>query len=345
MATLVETFTPSGTPEPELSLTSMTKSWKYKPTQIKFDPAKHLAIEEPAWKKSLSEFGYNEETDGISPIGATAAFRIFTEEAVMLMRNDLLSDEVQDNHVFSTSRAAYQVRGYAPSKSKFIHDAWHSPEVLDAVSRAAGIELVPLIDYEIGHTNIQLGAAGPDGVRDLSAVPSKPLPPTERLPPSIYDSRPVDDWHYDGVPFVAVHMLSDTSGMQGGETAVQGKDGRISVVPGPAMGKVVVMQGSCLKHAALRSLNCSERIAMVTSLRPKNPLVKDMSHLRNIWHCSDHKEMGYQWAEYRLKVLEDRIRAQREGLSRDWDLKSMSIFANSLMEYVENTFEVMCRES
>lgn len=332
-------FEPSVELSPQVSYGIPEKKWKYMPTKVEFDPETHLAIEEPEWKLRLSDFGYDNAKDGISEIAAVAPFRLFTDEAVRLMRNDLLSEPVQKNHVYGSERAPYVVRGFAPTQSKFIYDAWKNPKVLEAISKAAGIELVPVCDYEIAHTNIQLGPKGKEGVKDLSDVPTLPLAASERTPPSVYDGRPVDDWHYDYVPFVAVLMVSDTTGMEGGETAVMKKDGSTAVVPGPAMGRVVLLQGSRIKHAALRARNCSERIAMVTSLRPRDPFVHDCTHLGNASAVSDMKVLGYQWLEYRLKILEDRFRMQRKRLQAagSYEEGDVTRFAVDTEEYLTRT--------
>lgn len=39
---------------------------------------------------------------------------------------------------------------YAP----FVFDVWKSPEVLGIVSKIGGVELVPVMDFEIGHINV-----------------------------------------------------------------------------------------------------------------------------------------------------------------------------------------------
>lgn len=352
-STVFDTYSPRATPEPmeipqvgkktEIPEYPEIPQWKYKPTTVKFDPSVHLNLEKPTWRKQLSDFGYD-NNEGVCDLAATAPFQLFSDEAVRLMRNDLLSEVVQENHVYMSERSPYIVRGFARSKSPFVYDAWHSKEVLDAISEAAGIELVPVMDYEIASTNIQLGSKGPAGVRELGELPSPPKEESDILP-SIYDSKPVDDWHYDGVPIVAVLMVSDTTGMVGGETAVRCKDGTVGVVPGPAKGKVVLMQGSVLHHAALRSLNCNERIAMVTSLRPKDPNLYDMSHLANVCHTSDQKDLGLQWLVYRLEVLEARLRYQRERLleTEDFTQAGVKEFADIQREYLDKTANEITR--
>jgi hypothetical protein len=85
------------------------------------------------------------------------------------------------------------------------------------VSKIAGVDLVPVIDYEIGHVNISVLKEGTDG-SDMQ--------------------KPVVDWHSDSYPFVCVLMLSDTDGMVGGETALKTGSGDIMKVRGPE--KVII---------------------------------------------------------------------------------------------------------
>jgi hypothetical protein len=49
---------------------------------------------------------------------------------------------------------------------------------------------------------------------------------------------------------------------------------------------------------------------MVTSFRPRNPLVRDDTVLTTVRPISDLKELYNQFAEYRLEMLEERIRLQ-----------------------------------
>lgn len=300
---------------PEINIFSNApRKWKYMPTQVKFDPEVHLNIGKPAWKKTMKDFGY-EEHSGISNFAAAAPFPLFTDEAVRLLRNDILSEPVQENHVQSSERTPYMLRGYARKHTPFVYDAFNHPDVLKAISDVVGIDLVGVHDHEVGHTNIQLGPRGREGVQELSDTPTPPLTSSKMVEPGEYDHLMVDDWHFDQVPFVAVLMLSDTTGMKGGETAVMTKGGTKDVVPGPSLGKVSVLQGSKIKHAALRAVNCSERITMVLSLRPRDVFAEDTTCLVNSRGHDDMESLGLSWLDYRLKVLEERCRIQREKLA------------------------------
>lgn len=74
------------------------------------------------------------------------------------------------------------------------------------------------MDYEIAAINISVNnqtvaITNPDNDNDLPAFA----------------------WHRDSYPFVCVTMLSDCTGMVGGETALKTASGEIMKVRGPAM--------------------------------------------------------------------------------------------------------------
>lgn len=106
----------------------------------------------------------------------------------------------------------------------FVYDTWKSPEVLNIISKIAGIELVPAMDLEIAHINL--------------SVQSK-----ENMEQELREYRENEDddkdaivgWHTDSYPFVCVTMLSDCSQMIGGETALRTGTGEIRKVRGPQM--------------------------------------------------------------------------------------------------------------
>lgn len=109
----------------------------------------------------------------------------------------------------------------ANREAKFIYDAWKNPRTLELISKIAGVDLVPIIDYEIGHINI--------------AIPGKSQEYNEEEMIADDDNKAVVDWHKDSYPFVCVLMMSDTTDMEGGETALRTGTGEIMKVRGPEM--------------------------------------------------------------------------------------------------------------
>jgi len=59
----------------------------------------------------------------------------------------------------------------------------------------------------------------------------------------------------------------------------------------------------------MRALGSSERITMVTSFRPKSAFIKDDTVLTTVRAVSDLSELYSQYSEYRMEMLEERIRA------------------------------------
>jgi len=101
-----------------------------------------------------------------------------------------------------------------------MYDAWTDPKTLSIVSDIAGIDLVPVIDYEIGNLNISVQDEGQDKAK-VEGQSDKDIP--------------ITNWHNDSYPFVCVSMMSDASEMVGGETALRNGAGEIIKVRGPHM--------------------------------------------------------------------------------------------------------------
>lgn len=81
---------------------------------IPFDPERHLVQEPPKECYTMEDLGYRNDS-GVSPIAVSSPFRLFTQEAIDLMREEVLSKEVQDKFSYTSDIAPRQIRGYAPS--------------------------------------------------------------------------------------------------------------------------------------------------------------------------------------------------------------------------------------
>lgn len=117
-----------------------------------------------------------------------------------------------------------------------MYDAWRSAETIAIVSKIAGVDLVPQMDFEIAHINISMQSeqqkreglaayiekTAREADEGVSGCPSE-------------DDKPIVDWHTDSYPFVCVLMLSDCTDMIGGETALRKGNGEIMKVRGPQM--------------------------------------------------------------------------------------------------------------
>ncbi|KIW68732.1 hypothetical protein PV04_04656 [Phialophora macrospora] len=267
-------------------------------SRVAFQPETHLAYCEEPKVLTMKDIGLADSV-GISPVAISEAFPLFTEEAINIMRGEIFTNEVWDNCLHSTEFAGCQLRGHCPKYAPFMYDAWTDPKTLSIVSKIAGIDLVPMIDIDIGNINIS--------VQD-------PLKNHEKLENQSNDDIPVTKWHVDSYPFVCVVMMSDASQMIGGETAVKTGSGDIIKVRGPQMGSAVVLQGRHITHQALAAVGGAERITMITSFRPRDPLVPDSSVLTSIRPISNLSELYFQWTEYRVEVLQGRLQVMLDML-------------------------------
>lgn len=75
-----------------------------------------------------------------------------------------------------------------------------------------------------------------------------------------------------------------------------------------------MLQGRYIEHQALRALGTAERISMVTSFRPRCPKVRDDTVLTTVRPISNLAELYNQFSEYRLEILEERVRQQLKEL-------------------------------
>lgn len=78
-----------------------------------FHPAKHIQYEEPAHIHTMEEIGFP-ASRGVSPVAVSDPFRLFSEEAINIMRNEIFDPEVQEKYSYTSDIAPRQLRGYAP---------------------------------------------------------------------------------------------------------------------------------------------------------------------------------------------------------------------------------------
>ncbi|WQF77311.1 hypothetical protein CDEST_02325 [Colletotrichum destructivum] len=268
-----------------------------------FNPDKHLAFVDDPKKLTLQDLSLPGDV-GISPVACSEPFPLFTQEAIQNMRQEIFTTEVWENCLHSTQFAPCQLRGHCPKYAPFMDQAWNDPQTLAIISRIAGVDLIPNIQYEVGNINISIQNA----VGDQKKVQAKRN-----------DSNSVTKWHYDAFPFVCVVMMSDATNMVGGETALKTGTGEILKVRGPQMGSAVVLQGRYVEHQALAALGGTERITMITSFRPRDPCMKDDSVLTSIRPISEHSELYYQWVKYRVEVVQERLKVMLKDLEERHD--------------------------
>ena len=105
------------------------------------------------------------------------------------------------------------------------------------MSKIAGVDLVPVMDFEIGHINMSINSEEEQEEARKALAEKKSREADEGVAgcPWENDKQPIVGWHTDSYPFVCVLMLSDCTEMIGGETALRTGNGEIMKVRGPGM--------------------------------------------------------------------------------------------------------------
>lgn len=81
----------------------------------------------------------------------------------------------------------------------------------------------------------------------------------------------------------------------------------------------MVLQGRYIKHTAAPTANMPERVTIVTSFRPRDPMLVDETTNANIRNKSHLSELYFQWTTYRLDVLAERARIAAQALREKYE--------------------------
>ncbi|KAL4748382.1 hypothetical protein BDW72DRAFT_205659 [Aspergillus terricola var. indicus] len=202
--------------------------------------------------------------------------------------------------------------GHSPNSYRpgpFIYDIWKCPEVIARISEVADIDLVPFIDLNCQHQRLNWSREHEFKLRTRQT--NKPL------------------------PFVCLTVLSDCTGMVGGETALKTPIGEIRKIRGPVMGTAAVLQGRYNEHQAHKALGGRERISMVNCFLPSIPLIKDETMLVGARGISGLDAL------YIVKRIRHRLRKERErrAAKRPLDVKGSRRFLTGQVRFSEPKVE------
>ncbi|KAI5961595.1 uncharacterized protein KGF55_003912 [Candida pseudojiufengensis] len=333
----------------------------------KFDPMIHLQYysNELASHKynntrriTMKELGLENPNLQISPIGVSDPFPLFTEEAVTIMKKELLTKDIfMENARYcfnSTSGLDCCLRGYVKTidgkvNCPFIYEAWTNPKTMELISKMAGVDLEIIMNYEIGHVNISIKSN--DQANEEIIKYERLMIDDKKRKNSGDDIPAVVGWHYDSYPFVCVLMLSDTTKMIGGETSLRmgttKGENQVAIIPSPQLGSASVLQGRLIEHIAPTPLGLSERMTMVTSFRAKNPSLKDSSILNTVKpeinFGSRYNEFYSQWINYRCELIKQKMDLINNKV-KTGDSFNKDDITNDLKDvedYVKKTYEEM----
>jgi hypothetical protein len=231
------------------------------PAEPLYDARRHLALEPPARVRRLEDLGYGRETIAgcASAIAITSPFRILSDEGVRALQGVTRALKARRSRIDGNRVPEHLAGGVY--RSRFLRDFCHCPIVAGFLSELAGTPLAP------------------------HSMPSQQVY-VNYEPADI--NRSVDAWHFDGVGFDYVLMVSDPTGIEGGRfeyfegtreqaaeilgTSVAGLPfghggelpaERIVGADFPAAGYGIFQQGNLVVHRASRLFSAGERITLV----------------------------------------------------------------------------------
>jgi hypothetical protein len=155
-----------------------------------YDPDRHLQLEFPDRIWTLEEFGYDQSdiSNCASNIAVTSPFRILSDLGIREL-NRICSNLKSTKSNIAGKRVPSHLSG-GVYKSKFLRDFCNCPVILDHMSTISGTSLLP---HSMPSQQIYINYA-PDDI-----------------------SKAVDAWHFDGIGFDYVLMMSDPSNFEGGD--------------------------------------------------------------------------------------------------------------------------------
>ncbi len=236
---------------------------------ITYDPEIHLELELPDKIWSLEEFGYEQSVidSCASAVAVTSPFRLLSDKGVRDLHHIASGLKTKRSDNPGSSRVPSFLAG-GVYRSQFLRDLCACPVILEHMSKIAGTPLAP---HSMPSQQVYINYA-PDDI-----------------------SKAVDTWHYDGIGFDYVIMVSDPVGMKGGNfeyfrgtkfeiaemfdlqvhqvrygISEELAEERVIKTHFPAAGYAIFQQGNMVVHRAARLLEPADRITMIPGLVSNN---------------------------------------------------------------------------
>lgn len=127
---------------------------------------KHLNIVQPTKKVTFADLSLPVPASASSEIAATEPFSLFSPESIPLLRKAVLNEDyiARTGSIFGPKTLI--VRNTA-AHSPFFRHIMSDPHVLRELSKAAGVELEPVMEtMELGHANVQVDFAAYAHLKD-----------------------------------------------------------------------------------------------------------------------------------------------------------------------------------
>ena len=156
---------------------------------VAYDADVHLELQVPQRIWTLSDFGYNKEQISAcaSDVAVSSPFRLLSDQGVADLHRIVTRLKSVSSHIEGNRTPSHLAGGVY--RSKFLRDLCACPRINAHMSKIAGTTLAP---HSMPSQQVYVNYA-PDDI-----------------------SKAVDSWHYDGIGFDYVLMMSDPKTIKGG---------------------------------------------------------------------------------------------------------------------------------
>ncbi|GMM32050.1 hypothetical protein DAMA08_047950 [Martiniozyma asiatica (nom. inval.)] len=301
---------------------------------MKFDASKHV-IFKPEYFKSTKQFTLDElkitktHVPKVSNFGAAFPFPLISQEAVDMLLYEAFKPEIIDkfarlpNLATGATRLDFHIGGHARDDAPFSEAVCRSPEIAKIVSTFFGKDLESIYNSEVAHLNVSLATSDPQEQMAYPQTPEEIQSLLEKQDCGDGDSIPSSlGLHYDSTTVALVIMLDLPEEAVGGQTTIVTGDEKSARVPEPKVGYGTLIQGRVLKHLASKPVTNHNRISFVCGFAVAGPEMLDNTALTSTKPSVLPRarfDLFYRdWAEYRLKKLEQHMKFIREGVVENY---------------------------
>lgn len=254
--------------------------------EVSFDPALHLALEEPTSILTLADLGY--EADEIATkatgVAASSPFRVLSDEGAAVMLD--VARQLREHAHAAGDRIERMTRGGC-YRSRWLRDLCISPALTDHLSAIYDTEVAPhAMPLHLGHINYE---------------------------PSVVRTS-IDKWHHDTLPLDFVMMVTDPNQIPGGrfeyflgtkheaaELAAHDQTpppDRCVAPEFPGAGYAIALHGDMVVHRAAPLEELVERITMVNGYVAMDRSLDLQSRSRDLIVVDDPECLYTEWAKY-----------------------------------------------
>jgi len=298
-------------------------------TEPAFDPAVHLALEDPVEVTLLTDLGYGEHeiATKATPIAASAPFRILSDEGATVMLD--VARRLKVHRYSAGDRIENVVRGGC-YRSTWLRDLCTSQDLNAHLEKIYGIEIAPHpMPLQLGHINYE---------------------------PSTPDTA-IDKWHHDTLPLDFVMTVTDPALVDGGrfeyfvgtraeaealrEAGAMPPSERVVTPDFAGPGWAIALHGDMVVHRAGPLNSLTERISLVNGYVALDTTRDEQSRTNALLSVDPPAVVAAEWARFAAWRAQGRLATLIDSVPFDAGAEVVASALERAVEDVERAIAQM----